>query len=228
MDQVVLGPGDGEVVSHDPGSRVVIKAGLDALAVTESVYAPGESGPDAHVHHEHVDAFYVLDGRLVFEVGPARERRVAHPGTFVLVPPEVVHTFRNEGPGDARFLNVHAPSKDFHRQLRGEDVDFDTDDPPDDGGRPADEVVVGADGRGSDPAGRLACEVVDVPALLDRDDDAYRAVYVLEGTARLGSADAPASTFALLPPGTPAELSALDGTPGRALNLRIRRSPHRM
>ena len=67
---------------------------------------------------------------------------------FVLVPPEVVHTFGNEGPGDARFLNIHAPSKDFHRQLRGEDVDFDTQDPPPDGGRPASETLIRAPGEG--------------------------------------------------------------------------------
>jgi len=136
--------GEGEVVADDRRSKVVIKVGVAELALTESVYATGESGPDAHVHHEHSDAFYVLDGQLVFEVGPSSERVVAGPGMFVLVPPNVVHTFRNEGPGDARFLNIHAPSKDFHRQLRGEDVDFDTSDPPEDGGRPAAEVVIRA------------------------------------------------------------------------------------
>ena len=133
---------EGEVVSDDDSSRVVIKAGMPELAVTESVYAPGESGPGPHIHHEHVDAFHVLDGELVFEVGPHGERVVAGPGMFVAVPPLVVHTFRNEGQQDARFLNIHSPSKDFHRQLRGEDADFDTADPPPDGGRPASDVVV--------------------------------------------------------------------------------------
>jgi mannose-6-phosphate isomerase-like protein (cupin superfamily) len=133
---------EGEVVTDDDRTKVVIKAGITEIAVTESIYAPGESGPDAHVHHEHVDAFYVLAGQLVFEVGPALERALAGPGMFVLVPPNVVHTFRNEGPEDARFINIHSPSKDFHRQLRGEDVDFDTSDPPEDGGHPASDVIV--------------------------------------------------------------------------------------
>jgi mannose-6-phosphate isomerase-like protein (cupin superfamily) len=127
-EPIVLRPGEGEVVSDDPESTVVIKSGRDELAVTESRYAAGESGPGPHVHHEHSDAFYVLDGELVFEVGEDRERVVAPAGSFVLVPPEVAHTFRNEGPAEARFLNFHAPGKDFDRRLRGEDVDFDAQD----------------------------------------------------------------------------------------------------
>ena len=145
---------EGEVVRDGERSRVVIKAGMDEIALTDSTYAPGESGPGPHIHHEHTDSFYVLEGRLVFEVGPgAAERLVATAGMFVLVPPLVVHTFRNEGPGHARFLNIHAPSREFHRQLRGEDVDFDTADPPEDGGRPASEVVVRAATRGRGAGG---------------------------------------------------------------------------
>jgi len=132
----------GDVVTDEPGRRVAILAGTDALAVTHSIYTRGESGPEAHVHHQHVDSFFVLDGELVFELGSDLERVVARAGTFVLVPPEVVHTFRNEGPEVARFLNLHAPSKNFHRQLRGEDLDFDTSDPPSGGGRPASEAVI--------------------------------------------------------------------------------------
>jgi mannose-6-phosphate isomerase-like protein (cupin superfamily) len=71
----------------------------------------------------------VLDGRLVFELDG--ERTEATAGDFVAVPPLAVHTFRNEGPGDARFLNLHAPSKGFIEHLRnGGDPDrFDTYDP---------------------------------------------------------------------------------------------------
>jgi hypothetical protein len=29
-----------------------------------------------------------------------------------------VHSFSNPGPGRARLLNVHAPSRDFHESLR--------------------------------------------------------------------------------------------------------------
>jgi mannose-6-phosphate isomerase-like protein (cupin superfamily) len=35
---------------------------------------------------------------------------VAGPGTFVLVPPEVAHTFANRGDVSVRMLNIHAPA----------------------------------------------------------------------------------------------------------------------
>jgi mannose-6-phosphate isomerase-like protein (cupin superfamily) len=118
--------GDGELLTDEARRRVEVKADRDELALTESRYAEGESGPGAHFHREHSDCFYVLQGRLVFELDG--ERIEGNAGDFVAVPPRVVHTFRNEGPGDTRFLNIHAPSKDFIRHLRegGGDDQFDT------------------------------------------------------------------------------------------------------
>ena len=34
--------------------------------MTESIYGPGERGPDLHVHREHTDAWLVLEGALTF------------------------------------------------------------------------------------------------------------------------------------------------------------------
>jgi quercetin dioxygenase-like cupin family protein len=118
--------GAGELLTDERRRRVEVKADRAELAVTDSRYAEGESGPDSHFHREHSDCFFVLDGRLVFELDG--ERTEANAGEFIAVPPLVVHTFRNEGPGDARFLNLHAPSKGFIQHLRdGGDPDrFDT------------------------------------------------------------------------------------------------------
>ena len=116
METVILPPGGGEVVSG--GEETDVKVLLDAseLAATWSRYSEGESGPGPHFHEHHFDCFWVLDGRIVFE---AADRRVeAEAGTFVAVPPHVVHTFRNEGPGEARFLNFHAPGMGFAEHLR--------------------------------------------------------------------------------------------------------------
>src|SRR5215207_8533541 len=122
----VIAPGAGELLTDEPQRQVEVKADRDELAVTESRYAEGESGPHAHFHREHSDCFFVLEGRLVFELDG--ERTEANAGDFVAVSPLVVHTFRDEGPGDARFLNLHAPSKGFVERLReGGDPDrFDT------------------------------------------------------------------------------------------------------
>src|SRR5687767_7960666 len=114
----VLPPDGGEVISDRTERTVLIKAGLDAIAVTETRYEPGERGPDAHIHHGHTDAFYVLEGTLDFELGPELETIRLGAGSFVAAPPDLVHSFRNDGTGRARFLNFHAPSGGFADYLR--------------------------------------------------------------------------------------------------------------
>ena len=69
---------------------------------------PHREGPGMHAHAEEDDSFYVLEGELTFTVDG--EEVVAGPGMFVLVPPEVPHTFANRGDAVARFVNVHAPA----------------------------------------------------------------------------------------------------------------------
>lgn len=44
----VIAPGAGELLTDEPQRQVEVKADRDELAVTESRYAEGESGPDAH------------------------------------------------------------------------------------------------------------------------------------------------------------------------------------
>jgi mannose-6-phosphate isomerase-like protein (cupin superfamily) len=101
-------PGGGEVIDDRDVRRIAILADLDEFVVTESRYAAGVPGPEPHVHHGHADAFSVLEGTLAFGIGPrVSTEMLAAPGTFALVPPEVVHTFWSPGPGDARFLNIH-------------------------------------------------------------------------------------------------------------------------
>jgi quercetin dioxygenase-like cupin family protein len=131
-----------EPVSRSEHREILILFASPALTVTWSRYAGGQAGPDLHVHREHTDAFYVLEGELTFRVGPGGETVVrASPGTFVAVPPNVVHAFVNEGPGEARWLNYHAPDNGFADYLR-DGTGWDSFDAPPDGGRPANDVVV--------------------------------------------------------------------------------------
>jgi mannose-6-phosphate isomerase-like protein (cupin superfamily) len=141
-DAVVLHIDDGETVTDTPDRTIRILADLPELALTWTRYMAGEEGPPAHIHKEHVDAFFVLDGELVFQAGPELTDVPAGPGTFVLVPPEVVHTFHNAGPAEARWLNLHAPSTGFADALRDPSSPWDSFAPPSDGGRPAGEVIV--------------------------------------------------------------------------------------
>lgn len=126
------GAADGEAIIDRPSRRVTLLVDADELAVTESVYGPGERGPDPHVHHDHVDGFLVVEGELTFAFRDGSLRAPA--GTCVLVPPNVVHSFWNEGAANARFFNLHMPSCGFGDYLRGQNPDFDQHDPPPDGG----------------------------------------------------------------------------------------------
>lgn len=116
-EAIVLAAGDGERL--EANNRIgTIKIGRDELSLVEFDLAPGFTGPDPHMHDDHIDSFYVVDGTPEFLVGDTR-LRLGH-GSFVAAPIGVVHTFSNPGPERARLLNVHAPSRDFHEFLRRE------------------------------------------------------------------------------------------------------------
>jgi quercetin dioxygenase-like cupin family protein len=136
-----LGGAEGETVIEREGRRVTLVADTEELAVTESVYGPGERGPDPHVHREHADAWLVLEGTLSFEL---RDRITveAPAGTLVVVPRNVAHGFWNERDEVARFLNIHAPACGFGDYMRGTFPDFDQHDPPPDGGLDPGSVLV--------------------------------------------------------------------------------------
>ena len=113
-DVIVVGPGEG-----------VRTGNVEFLALSEHTprfnasiitMQPGRAGPAPHTHEGEDDAFYVLEGELTFILG---EDEIAAPaGTFVLVPPDVVHTFANRSAAPARILNIHAPAG-FDRRLLG-------------------------------------------------------------------------------------------------------------
>lgn len=152
---VVLRAGEGESVGARAEHAVVIKAEHELVDVIELRYAAGEPGPGPHVHREHADAFYVLEGEPVFKLGPGGERVSAPAGTCVLAPAGVIHGFDNEGPSDTRLLNVHAPSMRFAESLRArrhlasyDAARFDSFGPPADGGRPLSDAVVRPPGDG--------------------------------------------------------------------------------
>ena len=83
----LLGPGEG-VSNH---KRFRIKAGLEQLVLTEIDHTPGEFEPPPHVHHHHADAFYVLEGEMLFLLGD--EEHVLGANQFVFAPPELIHCY---------------------------------------------------------------------------------------------------------------------------------------
>jgi len=130
---------------------VSIRLALEDVVITESRYAAGERGPDLHVHRLHADSFYVLAG--TFSLSLTDGDHTLGPGTFGLVPPHVVHAFRNDGPDEVRFLNLHTPGVSFDRYVQeiggtGEEfraelaARFDQHPPPPDGGLDPASVIV--------------------------------------------------------------------------------------
>jgi quercetin dioxygenase-like cupin family protein len=143
---VTLRIDDGETITALERREVVILAARPEATVTWTRYAGGEPGPGLHVHREHTDAFYVLDGELTFAVGPGAERVTAGPGAFVAVPPNTVHTFSNDSGAEASWLNFHAPDTGFASYLRS-GAAWDSFDAPADGGLPAGGVMVSGPGE---------------------------------------------------------------------------------
>jgi quercetin dioxygenase-like cupin family protein len=149
VQPVLLRPGEGETTTDRPERTLRILCDLEQLIVTWFRYEPGEKGPDPHVHRQHTDSFYVLEGELEFGLGPDVTRVRGGSGTFAAAPPGVVHTFQNTSDETAIFLNVHAPSMGFGDVLRGRGREhFDQFDPPEDGGRPFDDAILQPAGEG--------------------------------------------------------------------------------
>jgi len=231
----LLSPGEGETIR--PGFE--IKVGRPELVLTESIYQPGDLGPDPHVHHDHVDSFFVLEGRLEWRVGPELGAHTGEAGSFVSVPRDVLHTFRNPGPGEARFLNLHSPGLGFERYLRGEFPEFDQHYLPEGSGLAPDGVTVLGPGEGErlELGGSAATikvgvdDIAVVEAEIDGDfprPPAHRhlrtaeSIYVIDGEFRLTVRGVDATlgpgAFASVSPGT-VHSSAPPSGPVRLLNV---------
>jgi quercetin dioxygenase-like cupin family protein len=197
MRGIVQRPGEGEALF---GGRIVLKAALPELTVTESWFAEARPGARPHLHHEHADSFYVLEGQMAFLVGG--EEHVVGPGATVCAPPGVVHGFRTLAP--ARFLNFHTPDGRFADSLRerdrGEPGGFDSVDAEPGSGLPASDAVLLHAGEGEAlhanhrvatiKIGRPELTLIEFelePAFGGPDphthDDHTDSFYVIEGTA---------------------------------------------
>jgi quercetin dioxygenase-like cupin family protein len=122
------GGSEGEKITDRPGRRATVLVDADDLIVSEFAYGAGERGAAPHVHHDHGDAFLVVEGEFTFTTrdGPV----AASAGTFVLIPRDVAHGFDNDSDAPARCFNFHMPSSGFGDYLRGRNPGFDQHDPP--------------------------------------------------------------------------------------------------
>jgi quercetin dioxygenase-like cupin family protein len=234
---VVLGAGEGEALF---GGRIVLKAALAQLTVTESWFATARAGAGPHFHRHHLDSFYVLEGELALRV--QGDEHVLGPGACVSVPAGVVHAFRSTSP--ARFLNLHTPDAGFADNLRaidrGEEGGFDSVDVEAGSGPPGASVTLVPAGEGERRAGsgHVATMRSERPELtlveleLERGfevpmapgGDGLAAFYVLDGEVRLALCGAEhalgSGAFAVVPPATSHVISSEAG-PSRLLGIQV-------
>jgi quercetin dioxygenase-like cupin family protein len=72
------------------------------------VSVPPGGGPGPHVHHREEETFHLLQGTLTIQAGGRTLN--ASPGDLVHLPRGIVHSFKNTGNVDAKFLLVVTPS----------------------------------------------------------------------------------------------------------------------
>jgi len=112
---VALGPDGGEKVVRTARHHRIL-AELPQYEAIELRFGPDFEGVEPHVHTDHLDSFFVLEGEAEFTVGDDVVR--GGPGTFVAAPAGLTHGFRNAGDSELRLLNIHAPNVGFARRLR--------------------------------------------------------------------------------------------------------------
>jgi mannose-6-phosphate isomerase-like protein (cupin superfamily) len=109
--RIVVKPDEGSSVWLG-GMGVVFKlSGVDtagAFAVVEHPIEPGRLVLP-HVHQHEDEYSYVLEGTIGARVGD-REVAAAGPGSYLLKPRGLMHTFWNPGPGPARLLEIISPA----------------------------------------------------------------------------------------------------------------------
>jgi mannose-6-phosphate isomerase-like protein (cupin superfamily) len=86
------------------------------LFEAEFLVEPGDwTGPD-HIHLRQEERFEIMSGTLRLRVDGREELLTA--GTTRVLPPHTVHTFRNDGPSEARFLLQLRPALRMEAYLR--------------------------------------------------------------------------------------------------------------
>ena len=110
---------DGEAILRSEKREMSIIVASEEVTTTHARCAAGEQVAGPHVHHEHTDAFYVLEGELTFEIGREAKTITVSSGGFVAAPPEVAHSLRNDSDRPARWLTIHARDGGFAAFMRG-------------------------------------------------------------------------------------------------------------
>lgn len=100
----MLEPGAGEALRFLDDSLLVLKASEGSLVHYEYIAAPSAKGSPQHIHADHDETFYVVEGKFEFTLGT--NVVMAEPGTFLLVERGQPHGFRNVGTSTGRIVGT--------------------------------------------------------------------------------------------------------------------------
>jgi mannose-6-phosphate isomerase-like protein (cupin superfamily) len=107
---ILLGPAEGNTVSVLGDTYTFKAAAKDtggAYGLWELHAPAAAAGPPPHIHDREDEAFYVLEGELMFQIGERTARATA--GTFAFAPRGLVHKFSNPSAKPAKALVIVSP-----------------------------------------------------------------------------------------------------------------------
>jgi mannose-6-phosphate isomerase-like protein (cupin superfamily) len=135
-----------ELILRDEKREISLLLANEDLSLTYGSCAAGERVAGPHIHNQHTDAFYVLEGELTCEIGFGPETVTIGAGSLVAAPPSVAHSLRNAGPQRARWLTIHAADGGFANFMRGirdgVQIEWDIAPVPPNGDLPADDAII--------------------------------------------------------------------------------------
>jgi mannose-6-phosphate isomerase-like protein (cupin superfamily) len=120
-DASIVMPDGGEVIDLGPARIRILEDGATTahrLGIGEITLSPRSDGPSQHRHAQHDEGFYVVSGTARFTIGSTVHD--APPGTLVMIPPGVPHTFANPGDQPVVMINTFTPDLyvQYFRDLR--------------------------------------------------------------------------------------------------------------
>ena len=95
--------------AQNPHTKVLLRSEETGgrMSVIEIVVPPHSAGPPLHTH-DFDEAFYLLDGELIFQVDETRVTKVG--GELLFVPRNVIHALANHSDAPARYVLVCMPA----------------------------------------------------------------------------------------------------------------------
>ena len=104
-------PGDGQLLP----TGGLLKLSSAQSGGTLEVIELGRGSPPPHVHHDHEECFYIIEGRYTFTLGT--EQLEAPAGSVVFVPRGTRHSFKRSEGARALVFVIPAGLEGFFREL---------------------------------------------------------------------------------------------------------------